>query len=349
MNRSYIYLLILTFFSVLPSLSHAQYTIPDNTKKEVQVNPVSNVEISHDTTGLKLNNYAYERYKKAQERKRKNSFILTNSLTTNQTGYKNWAAGGTNYISLSLRSLLDHSYTSDDKKFYVRTTWDLRFGMTTKEYQDKNDVTKKKFAKNEDLILFTNNFNYKLSGKIFYDFNTSITTQFANTYAHVDDELPVSKFFAPATVNIGLGLSYKLDDNRMITVSPISGNMLFVNDKRLSDLGSFGVEPGKKILPNVGMNIKVNWLQPIVRDKNTKAVILSYKVLADMFYDYKTLPVLNWNNTINFVIFKYLTLNLNWTLKYDSRVEPQEGCKTHWQFNDILSIGVAYTFNNRAK
>lgn len=339
---------LIILFCVATNVAYAQYTIPNKTKAKVELDLVTAPHLKSDTTKLKTNTKAYYSYLKRKERMDKNSFVFTNSLNTSQTGYKNWSGGGVNSILISIRSILDHTYNSNDKNFSTRTTWDLRYGIITKEFLDKDKVEQKKFAKNEDKVLITNNINYKLHGKFYYDFNTSLSTQFSDTYANILDSLPSSKFFSPATLNIGLGFTYKLDANRTLTFSPISGNMLFVNNDILSNAGAFGIEKGKHLKSNIGINFKVNWVQPIIKNKKT-GTTLSYKIIAESFYDYKSTPSLNWDNTLNLRVFKYITLNFNWTLKFDSKIIPQEGSSSFWQFRDILSVGVTYVFNNKTR
>ncbi|MFI3268509.1 MAG: DUF3078 domain-containing protein [Rikenellaceae bacterium] len=331
---------------IVPTASFAQFTIKDETQKEIIKTDILSPVVAKDTASLTVSTSAYDAYLKKEKRKEKNTFSLINSFTMSQTGYENWASGGTSFFGLSLKSALSHTYKSENEKFSTLTTWDLRYGMATSEYETSDGVTKKKFVKNEDQISITNNLNYILSGKFYYDFNTSLTTQFSNTYSSVTATDPTSKLFAPATVNVGLGLSFKQDNNRLITFSPISGNMVFVLDDSLANAGSYG-DVGKKLTPDIGMNAKINWLQVLAKDKTTGETMLSYKILAEMFYDYRNTPTLNWVNTIYLKVFEYVTVNFAWTLKFDSSVAPQTGCTSFWQFNDVLSVGVAYTFKNK--
>ncbi|MFI3262976.1 MAG: DUF3078 domain-containing protein [Rikenellaceae bacterium] len=335
------------FITILyPLSSSAQFTIREEEKKDIVLKDVVGPTITTDSTNVTLNTSAYDRYLAKEARKEKNTFSLVNSLTMSQTAYENWSAGGTSFLGLSLKSVLSHTYKSEDEKFSILTTWDLKYGMATSEYENSEGYVKKKFSKNEDQILITNNINYVMSGKFYYDFNTSITTQFAKTFASVTSSDYSSRFFAPATVNIGLGLSYKKDANRIITFSPVSGNLVFVLDDSLANNGTYG-DIGKKFIPDIGMNTKINWLQVLAKDKTSGETMLSYKVLAEVFYDYRTTPTLNWVNTINLKVFEYITVNFAWTLKFDSSIAPQTGCTSFWQFNDVLSVGAAYTFKNK--
>lgn len=334
-------------FSAL-SVGYSQFSIPDKVKGNVQLMPTA--PLKTESTPFGLINDAYLRDLKRKERLKRNYLEMKHSLYFTQTSYNtNWASGGDNSFNGRVNSYIKHSFTNNDQKVNLVTEWDAAFGLG-----EKDD----KLWKNEDRFKINTAFNYKLYGKLYYNVNADFRSQFANGYNQVDDTLRVSGFMAPATLNLALGLNYKLDDKRNITVSPLSGNLLFVRDQRLADLGSFGVEKGKRIRPNVGAMVRIQWTQPIFKDKSATA-ILSYRVDAQGFYDYKNVPTLNVQNWVDLTVFRYFSMNFFCNVIFDDQIPRLKEAATEttpaiyrssfWQFSEVLGFGITYTFKNREK
>lgn len=314
--------------------SFAQYTIPDKTQKEIQITPVRESVLKHDSTGFSTVNNAYLRYQRAQRRKARNFFQFSNGLTISQFAYANWAAGGKNNFQGKITSAMTHSFT--EKKFNVTTIWDAAYAMQTIEG---------KLWKTEDRFQINPKFNYQMYKKLYYSFSADLRSQFSNGYANLEAEEPNSRPFSPATLNLSVGINYKIDDSRSIMVSPVSGNMLISANKKLAP--SFGIEDGKQVKSGVGLNVSIIWGMPIIKDKSTSTPILTYKTNTVMFYKYGGTPYLNWQSWVEYTMFKYFKLNFFCNLIYDFDVAPREGFKSHWQFQESAGIGIAYVFKNK--
>lgn len=338
-------LLLIAMLVVRIDSLYGQYTIPNSPNAEIKLAPLKPERI--ESTPFEIVNDALLRNKKRQWRKDHNYFEVKNSLQLTQFAYnKNWASGGENTFNGRVTSYLKHSYTN--KKLNVTTEWDAAFGLGTKE--NRAWVTEDNFKINTSV-------NYLMIGKFYYNLNIDFRSQFANGYSSVEDELPVSHFLAPATLNLAVGFNYKLDDKRNILFSPVSGNMLFVNDRRLAEAGSFGALNGKKVTPNIGMLLRVQWTQPIWKDKKSGTEIIKYRVDGQGFYNYKNVPKLDLQQWIDVTVFKYLSINFNCRLIFDDQISriKEEATETtpavmrssFWQFSEVLGIGLTYTFANK--
>ena len=320
--------------AAISKTGYSQYSIPNNptgkikiTRAEIQIN---------DSLPYRYISKAYLKNLCKQERLKKNYLEMKHTLTLTQFGYRNWASGGENTYNGRATSFLKHSYT--DKRFNISTQWDAAFGLGDKEGR---------LWKSEDRFQLNINFNYQMYKRWYYTFNTDFRSQFANGYKSVEDHIRSSHFLAPATLNLSLGIMFKLDDKRNIMLSPLSGNILFVNDQRLADEGAFGVEKGKKTKPNLGAFIKIQWTEPIVRDKVTNKAILSYRTNLQGFCDYNSMLTLNWESWIDFTVFKYFALNFNCVLIFDDQITKKRS--SFWQFSEVIGFGITYTFKNKEK
>lgn len=280
-------------------------------------------------------NDAYIRNQAKQRRKERNYLEMSNSLLFSQFGYKNWAKGGENTFNGRVTSYIKHIYKQD--RFDVTTMWDAAYAMGLRDSV---------LWKTEDRFRINTAINYRINKHFFYNLNFDLSSQFANGYKNKKDTIPSSHLFAPATMNLGIGMNYKLDDKRSITLSPVSGNVLFVLDDHLSSIGAFGVEKGERTKTQFGMFLNVQWLQPLIKNKaDEKNPILAYRTTIQSFWDYKSNPDLNWQSWLDFKVYKYFNVNFNCTLIFNDKVET-EG-KSFWQFSEVLGLGVTYTFKNK--
>ena len=120
--------------------------------------------------------------------------------------------------------------------------------------------------------------------------------------------------------------------------------MTFVSDDYLSDLGSFGVDPGDHFKIEAGAFLKARAELPVMENVN---LITTADFFTPYNKDFGNVDV-NWDVLISMKINKVLSATLNMTLKYDNDVKTfndegiERGPKV--QFKEILGIGLAYNF-----
>ena len=173
----------------------------------------------------------------------------------------------------------------------------------------------------------------------------TFNTQFAEGYKYPNDSTVISSFFAPAYLTLSTGYSYKTKNERFqILLSPVAGKVTFVMNQDLADKGSFGVKkgyfeedgtwvPGENIAASIGVNVIINYKQHFGKN-------IHYTTMLNTFYNYierrddDRLPIdVNWENTVNFSITKFLSTILFVHLKYDHNAtfpvyEEIEGVQT---------------------
>ncbi|MEG1634702.1 MAG: DUF3078 domain-containing protein [Rikenellaceae bacterium] len=327
--------LIIAFFYLLASQSaYSQYNIFNQTEaRSKSVTPLDTLK-KKQSQFVTVND-AYLRNQAKSRRREQNYFEMSNSLLFTQFGYKNWSKGGENTFNGRVTSYLKHIYRHD--RFDVTTTWDAAYAMGLRDSV---------LWKTEDRFRINTALNYRINKHLFYNLNFDLSSQFANGYKNKKDERPASHIFAPATMNLGVGMNYKLDDKRSITLSPVSGNVLLVLDEYLSEQGAFGVEKGKKTKTQFGAFLNIQWLQPLIKSKqDQKSPILSYRTSLQSFWDYKTNPDMTWQSWLDFKVYKYFNVNFNCTLIFNDKVKTDGD--SFWQFSEVLGIGVTYTFKNK--
>lgn len=278
-------------------------------------------------------------------------------LNINQLALSNWAAGGEN--SWAGKAFANFNLVYHKNRFERKLTGAFAFGIS--RFADK------RIEKQDDKIDLT--YSLTLDSKTQWRISTVATfnTQFANGYKYPNDSTVISSFFAPAYLTLSGGFSYKNKDERFqLFLSPLAGKVTFVMDQDLADLGSFGVKkgyydeegqwvPGENIAAALGVNLIFNYKQPIGKN-------IIYTTVVNTFLNYietrdnDRFPIdLNWENTINFSITKYISTILFIHLKYDHNTtfpiyEDIEGVQTvvdnvpKLQFKESLGIAFVHHF-----
>lgn len=263
------------------------------------------------------------------------SFHGNYGLNINQLALSNWAAGGENTWTGKAFSNFELVYHK--RRFEQKLIGAFAFGIS--RFADK------RIEKQDDKIDLT--YSLSLDSKTQWNISAVATfnTQFADGYKYPNDSTIISTFFAPAYLTVSAGYSYKTkDDHFQIFMSPMAGKVTFVMNQELADKGSFGVKkgyydqdgtwiPGENIAPAIGINVIINYKQPISKSIN-------YTTMLNTFYNYlerrdddRLRLDVNWENTIHFNITKFLSTILFVHLKYDHNTtfpiyEEIEGVQT---------------------
>ena len=161
----------------------------------------------------------------------------------NQSSFSNWTSGGQSSVSGTLKINYNLNY------FDNGWAWDTKilsaFGL--------NKISGSDFLKKTDDRIEINSvvgkkFNNNLIGKWSYSSFFNFQTQFAKGYRFGKDtngnsiRTEKSRFFSPATTQLGIGLYWKKDQNFWINVAPMTGKLILVNrlfTKNLNDNQSY--------------------------------------------------------------------------------------------------------------
>ena len=263
------------------------------------------------------------------------SFHGAYGLNINQLALSNWAAGGEN--SWTGKAFADFKLVYHTKTVEQILGGAFAFGLA--RFGDK------RIEKSDDKL----DVNYSLSRNSKEQWKVTMVstfnTQFANGYKYPNDSTIISTFMSPGYLTLSGGYTYKTkNENFQIYMSPIAGKITFVLNQDLADAGSFGVKkgyydtdsiwvPGEHLAPSLGINVITNYKQPIGKN-------IQYVTMLNVFYNYaerrdddRLRLDFNWENTVNFIISKYITTILFVNLKYDHNTtfpvyETIEGVET---------------------
>lgn len=255
-------------------------------------------------------------------------------LNLSQTAMSNWSSGGEN--SLAGNAYLNGTLTRKSGNWLWVNTLVLEYGLTKAKSQG--------VRKTNDNIKFSTQLGYAMRDKWYYTAMGDFQTQFYNGYNYPDKSHYISKFMAPAYSNVSLGIEYRPKANYSLFLSPVGGKFTIVDDNYLSDLGSFGVDPGKKFKAEIGIYVKGRIEQKLMENVNLISTAEFFTAYNHSFGDIDV----NWDMLISMKINKFLSATLNTTLKYDNDVKTTNeegivrGAKV--QFKEILGVGLAYNF-----
>jgi len=303
----------------------------------------------------------------------KGGFFSTN--LSNAT-FSNWSQGGTNNSAIIANSSLFAIYKSKSAKDIWENYLDMAYGLTRngkmkiKDPADPDKTITNPFIKNEDKLVFLTKYGRKINDKLNYSALFSLNTQFKQGWAPTDilrRDNHVSNFLAPGFGYLSVGLDYKPIHWLSIYFSPITAKYTIVREQRLADLGIAGVKPaeyndfsdtiggkapklskhGQTFRSEIGWYANISMVKDIAKNINLKSRL-------ELFMNYKTPTIkqtdLNWQNTFNMKVNKYITVvliyQMIWDYDVDTRLD-EEGLQRNWQIKNFFGIGFSAKFGDK--
>lgn len=183
-------------------------------------------------------------YASAQQELKKDSVVVDtvkywsvlgkNSLMINQAAFSNWAGGGANNVGWLAGVNYNITYEKDN---------DLWENIIAIDY-GQNDTKGLGVRKTQDVINISTNYGRKFSQSWYFSLGAGLQSQFAAGYE--DGNNPAAKktsnFMAPGYLNLGMGITYRPNDNLTVTLRPTNARWTFVLDKELQFAGSYGLK-----------------------------------------------------------------------------------------------------------
>jgi hypothetical protein len=254
-----------------------------------------------------------------------------------QGSLSNWAAGGDNF-SLSLTSFFNY-YILYQKDRHV---WDNNFDVNLAYVQ----TTSLGGRKNDDRFDFLSKYGYKMdtTGKWYLSALFNLRSQFFDGYTYPNNvETFSSTIFAPAYLVISAGFDYKPSSNLSVFLSPLTSRTVLVLNEALSNLGAYGVQPGKKSINELGAFATINY-------NNVFAKVVNYKARLDLFANYRNKPQnidIFMTNQLAFKINKYFSATYNLDMIYDDdvRLFGPKGTSPGLQLKSIIGLGYLRPLN----
>jgi len=251
-----------------------------------------------------------------------------------QTSFTNWSEGGQNVVS-------DNVYLNGSLNYKKgKLSWTNDLNST----YGQNFTEENGWRKGMDNLNFASKLGHQITEKLYYAALLDFKSQFADGYKYTDNSKElISKLLTPSYLNVSVGLDYKPNSHIAVYYSPVAGKLTMVTDTTFSV--KYGIDPGKKVKPQLGSIFKVNVDYKFFEDKVTfKSVLDLFTAYDDSFGNIDV----NWDVLIGYNLTKLLTLTFQSTLKYDDDIKTVDsdgnphGAKV--QFKEMVGLGLSYKF-----
>lgn len=243
----------------------------------------------------------------------------------------NWYKGGESNQVLLAQTQLEANY-NNQKKLTFDNKLEMKLGFQSTANDDEH-----KFKTSSDLLRMTNKLGLRAIEHWYYTAMLQSWTQFCRGYKANDKKI-YSDFMSPFESLLSIGMDYQVKSKSgnfslNATLSPIAINLKYVNRESL--VTSFGVNEGHHSRWTYGSNITVNYTWNIVKN-------VSWTGRLYWFTNYDKTQI-EWENTFNLTINRYLSTRLFLYPRFDDSVQRQEG-DSYLQFNELLSLGFNFNF-----
>ena len=241
----------------------------------------------------------------------------------------NWYKGGESNNSLLAGVVIDANYNNKQKVLF-NNKLEMKLGFQSSKNDDEH-----KYKTNSDQIRLTNKLGLRATKHWYYTIMLQSWTQFYKGYRSNDKKV-YSDFMSPFESLFSIGMDYKLDKSKFhlsATMSPIALKFKYVGRESLET--SFGLDEGKHTKYEYGSNITMNYTWDIVKNVRWQGRVY-------FFTDYSKVQV-EWENTFNLQINRFLSTRLFLYPRFDDSVTRQEG-KSYIQFYELLSLGLNVNF-----
>ncbi len=243
----------------------------------------------------------------------------------------NWYKGGES--SNSMLSSLDVSMNYNDQQriqFDNRLEWQLGFISSR---ADSIHNTKP----NSDLLRLTSKLGVKAFSTWYYTIQAELSTQLFSNYSTNSYDLS-SSFMSPFYLKFDLGLDYKKSLKNLTfssVISPLSYKLTYVDNDKV-DVTNFGMKEGMRSMNEIGSNLQINSKWTIISE-------IVWETRFSYFTTYKRAEI-EWENTINFQLNRYLSTKLFVHARFDDGVEKDDDNDSYFQLSELLSFGLSYNF-----
>ena len=253
----------------------------------------------------------------------------------NQSSFSNWTSGGQSSISGTLK--IDYNFNYSDNGWDWDTKVISNFGL--------NKISGSDFLKKTDDRIEINSvlgkkFNNDIIGRWSYSSFFNFQTQFAKGYRFGRDangnpnRTEKSRFFSPATVQLGVGMYWKKSKDLWVNVAPMTGKLILVNRRFTENLSEnqtyFGVIKGGNSRFELGASVRSYYKSEIFEN-------VTMENRLSLYSDYLDRPQnIDFDCTFNFImkVNQYVSTNLIFQFVYDDNEIRRV------QVREVLGVGL---------
>ena len=253
----------------------------------------------------------------------------------NQSSFSNWTSGGQSSISGTIKVNYNFNYADNGWAWDTKVISD--FGL--------NKISGSEFLKKTDDRIEINSvlgkkFNNDVIGKWSYSSFFNFQTQFAKGYRFGKDSngnnnrTEKSRFFSPATAQLGVGLYWKKSKDFWVNVAPMTGKLILVSrvfTETLNDNETyFGVKKDGNSRFELGASVRSYYKTEIFQN-------ITLENRLSLYSDYLDRPQnVDFDCTFNFVmkVNQYISTNLIFQFVYDDNEIKRV------QVREVLGLGL---------
>lgn len=257
-------------------------------------------------------------------------FPGSSSFKYTQSSYSdNWYKGGENNHTLLIQLNQEANYAKNN--FTLDNKLEAKLGFYTSKADDKTLV-----KSNEDLLRLTSKIGYKAAKSWYYSAQVQGYTQFLNVYEK-DNVTLKSEFFGPAYGSVSIGMDYKPKFKKSnvtlsAQLSPVAYNCRYV--KRMELATKYGIDENKNFKSSIGSRVEVNLKWNLFKN-------FTWTSKAQFFTSYSNVEA-NFENTFNYTINKYFSIQFFLHWRYDDSVKRNEELGYN-QLKEFLTLN--FNFN----
>ena len=236
----------------------------------------------------------------------------------------NWYQGGTNNINVLSTMRLEANYNNKKK-----VQWDNKLEARIGFYQN----TGAEMQSNQDMLRMTSKLNLKAIRNWNYTVEAQGETQMMQHFN--GDNTLKSRFMTPFNGSLTVGMDFKKNfKNGSLSIfpGPLSYKMTYVAVRDLAH--NYGIEEGR-IRNDIGSKLQVDFNCKISKNISYRTRFYYYTP-----YDYVQM---DWENTFNFQVSKYISTTLFFHTRFDDHVTRND----KWgfvQFKEYLTFGLNYSW-----
>lgn len=248
----------------------------------------------------------------------------------------NWYQGGNN----NLNGLLDIVYNVKlNEKFHPNYMFETNVGYKL-ALNSAPDDPYRDYTISEDIFQATSTLGIKAIKKWYYSLNANFKTQLLNSYNKGTNDLR-SALFAPAELNVGVGMTYGTTNKKGnckfdATINPLSYNLMMCFNDDLN-VTAFNIKEGHKTSSKIGSSAELKLAWKITHNISLNSRLFTFTDYSRWYADLE--------NTMIFEINKYLTTQIYAHLRYDTNTPYVDPDWHKLQIKEIFSLGVTYKFS----
>jgi len=342
--RSFKTILLALSFLLSSTLAYSQVKIGfwgDTIRQKKAVPATSGLNKEQEVARLIGLNYSVPDVDYGQGKPKFWTLGLLDEFIFSQVHLENWAAGGSGSVALSVYANAMANYQKG--KIYWENRAQLGYGFVR-----QFDVG---YRKSEDKIILDSKWGYQAFRKVYLSAFMNFRSQFSPgfDYNSKNEATMKSKFFAPAYLNIGLGLDWKPGNGKVFSLnfSPLTGRIVMVNADSAIRV-RYGNDYDKFVRWELGAQFKATF---------SKSFTKNFKVATQFsaFSDYMGTPsniVIYWDVQADYTFNKYFKASFRTNLIYDDKIKITSKSgkeRTMVQFKELFGINFAYIIGTYKK